>query len=90
MPIVDAYLEDDFDAWDLTKEDVMNYDLVGSKLPAGDSEVTVADEDTIHYKYGWADESPINEYGVCDCGLEVMSWSKHAICPECGEQVYLT
>ena len=43
------------------------------------------------YPGGWDDTAPLCQFGQCsDCGVDIISWAKKALCPVCGEQVHCT
>lgn len=63
-----------------------------SEWPDGERDtVFLAVEDPSHYPVGWANDSPICQTGQCgECGADVRSIAKHAICPLCSKAVYCT
>jgi len=51
----------------------------------------VALDDPDEYPDGWAKDAPLCQYATCnECGWDMVSWAKHALCPVCGEKVYCT
>ena len=39
----------------------------------------------------WVDDAIVSQEGWCgDCNIDILSWSKHAYCPICGQEIYLT
>ncbi len=51
----------------------------------------IALHDPQEYPEGWTDNVPICQTGTCrNCGAEIRSWAKHAICPICNYKVYCT
>ncbi|MFN3649552.1 MAG: hypothetical protein ACK47B_08200 [Armatimonadota bacterium] len=47
--------------------------------------------DREHYGGEWDDDAPICQSGTCrECGVDVRSWAKEAVCPVCGSKVYGT
>lgn len=76
----------------LTKGDVEENDMVGEEYSGKfcDGHV-IARADGVHYLKGWRDDKALLEFGSCDdCDIDVVSWAKHARCPNCGDALYLT
>ena len=97
MPVVDCYLEGGVHYSKLTKKDVVDYDLAGTQVGAdllkdggGFTVVPVyAAEEAAHRNF--VDPIGLCQFGFCeDCNKRLVSWSKQAECPFCGEDVRLT
>ena len=51
----------------------------------------IALHDPDEYDTGWADDSPLCQSGTCpNCGANVRSVAKHALCPVCNSKTYCT
>lgn len=90
MPIVDAFLTNSFEWWDLTKKDVHDLNLLGKEVEGDSGTVVIAEPNSFYY-HGWVEDASVSQYGVCsDCETEMASWAKRAICPNCESETYLT
>jgi hypothetical protein len=97
MPIVDCYLEGGVHYSKLTKKDVVDYGLAGTQVGAdllkGGGGFTVvpvhaASESPL---VSFVDSAGLHQFGACPgCNKRLVSWSKRAECPFCGEDVRLT
>jgi len=57
----------------------------------GEQPTFIALHDDEQYPSGFADDAPLCQFGTCDeCGADVLSVAKHALCPLCGARVYCT
>jgi hypothetical protein len=68
--------------------------IVAQVAPSGPGAwdlLAVAPDDADEYPQGWASDAPLCQYATCpECGWDLVSWAKHALCPVCGEKCYCT
>lgn len=77
----------------LTKSDVREDEMVGETITYDEWDVTakIADADGLHYGKSWRDDAALLKFGSCsNCGSDLVSWAKQAICSECEQTVSLT
>jgi rubrerythrin len=47
--------------------------------------------DSREYEGGWSDDSLMCQSGECrECGVKLIGWAKHLVCPVCGAKAYAT